>query len=153
MIYTRNTRTIVTGSGAAVWELIAGLKDLRLLEIGINIVNATASQFSLGRPAAAGIVPTTPVNLMNGASLTDVSKGAVAVAWGTPPTAPTSFFRQANLPAAVGAEKIWSFSPMMQGQDQWTRLGGKIYVPAGSSIVIWTTSTVSVADVYAIIEE
>lgn len=147
--YSRNFRTSATASGAAALEIIAGAgKSFRLMELGITIVNATASTFALGRPAAKGITPTSPVALLsyqNGDSAGVLAKGAVA--WGTGPTIPAGYFRQVTLPATAGAEKIWEFSEAgMQKQ-------GGILVPAGGSIILWTLSIVSIADVYVVIEE
>lgn len=139
--YSRTIRTSATGSGAAAWELIAGPLPIKVVEIGIAIVNATASTFALGRPAAAGITPTTPVFLLNPSNGdAGACRTRLAVAWGTGPTIPAAYFRQCSLPATAGVERIWAFS---RG----------IVVPALGTLILWTLSTVSIADVYVVIEE
>jgi hypothetical protein len=138
--YTRSIRTSATGSGVAAVELIVGAKPITVKEIGIAIVNATASTFALGRPAAIGITPTSPVALLSPRSVYEAAKTKLAVAWGTGPTIPAAFFRQCSLPATAGAERIWE-------------LGYGISVPASGSLILWTLTTVSIADVYFVIEE
>lgn len=148
--YTRSIRTSATSSGVAAVELIAGAgKACKVREIGIAIVNATASTFALGRPAALGITPTTPVFLLDplGGDSAAV-RASLAVAWGTGPTIPASFMRQCSLPATAGAERIWKF----EGRNFSANSGG-ILVPAGGSLILWTLSAVSIADVYFVIEE
>lgn len=141
--YSRNIRTSATGSGVAAAELIAGSVGFRLMEVGICIVNATASVFALGRPAAIGITPTTPVNLVphNSASAPS-AKASLAVAWGTGPTLPAAFFRSVGLSATAGA----SLNP------SW-KFDNGIWVPPAGTIIIWTLSTVSIADIYFSISE
>lgn len=139
--YSRSIRTSATSSGVAAVEIIAGpYKLVKIAEIGINLVNATASVFGLGRPAAKGITPTTPVPFLSPLTSSSPTDAALAVAWGTGPTIPAAFFRQCSLPATVGAEKIWKF-------DQ------KLTIPINSSIILWTLSAVSIADIYFVIEE
>lgn len=149
--YSRTIRTSATGSGVAAWELIANpVKGCLLVELAISLVNATASTFALGRPAAAGITPTTPVLLLPENAGDPFSCGSkLAVAWGTGPTIPAAYLRQVSLPATVGAERIWRFSRSTDGD----RARSGIVVPAGGTIILWTLSTVSIADVVATIEE
>lgn len=138
--FSRTIRTSATGSGVAAVELIVGIKPVFVREIGIAIVNATASTFALGRPAAIGITPTTPVPLPsmapNAAAFTKL-----AVAWGTGPTIPGAYYRQCSLPATAGAERIWDLT------------NSGLFVPASGSLILWTLSTVSIADVYFVVEE
>lgn len=145
-IRSRNIRTSATGAAAAAVELIANANKLcKVREIGIIIVNATASTFALGRPAAKGITPTTPVGLLDtGNGDAGAATATLAVAWGTPPTIPAAFFRVCSLPATAGASltPVWKF-------DQ----GIGLVVPAGGSLILWTLTTVSIADVYFTIEE
>lgn len=141
--YSRTIRTSETNTGAAAVELIAGVGiGCKVLEIGIAIVNATASKFGLGRPAAIGITPTSPVFLLNPSNGDPgVVKASLAVAWGTGPTIPAGFFRQCSLPATAGSERIWSFST------------SPIVIPASGSLILWTLSSVSIADVYFTVQE
>ena len=140
MTYSRTIRTTVTSNGAAVVELIAGAVPIHVMEIGIALVNATASVLALGRPAAAGITPTTPVGLLLNESAVGTSRATLAAAWGTGPTIPAAYYRQTALPATAGAERIWSFED-------------GVFVPASGRLILWTLSVVSLADVYFVIEE
>lgn len=146
---TRSSRTIRTSAtltGSAAVELIASpARPIRVIEVGIAIVNATASTFALGRPAAKGITPTSPVSLLpysNGDVIN--TSGKLAVAWGTDPTIPAAYFRQCSLPATAGSERIWKFDSMIFTQEQT----GGILIPASGSLILWTLSAVSIADVY-----
>lgn len=145
VLYSRNIRTSGTGSGAPVVELIGGsLRPCKLLEVGIILVNATASVFALGRPAAIGVTPTTPVNLLSQhLPNSNMSDAKLAVAWGTPPTQPAAFFRSGSLGAVAGA----SLNPT------WTFDNGGLTIPVGGSIILWTLTTVSIADVFFVISE
>jgi len=142
-LYSRSIRTSATGSGVAAVELFTGAyKQAKVVEIGIAIVNATASAFALGRPAALGITPTTPVSLLSPLNSTAPTGSKLAVAWGTGPTIPGAFYRQCSLPAVAGAERIWLFPS-----------GMGIVIPIGGSLILWTLTTVSIADIYFNIEE
>jgi hypothetical protein len=148
-IRSRNIRTSATASGAPIVELIASaVKGCKIREIGIIIVNATASTFGLGVPAAKGVTPTTPVPLLDMAQGDSGAAGAtLAVAWGTPPTIPAAFFRQCSLPATAGAalNPTWRFNKLEYGNG--------LFVPAGTSIILWSLTTVSIADVFFTVEE
>ncbi len=141
---SRNIRTTVTSSGAAVVELIASAtRPCKVREVGIVLVNATASTFGLGRPAAKGLTPTTPVGLLDLANGDPGAFGAtLAAAWGTGPTIPAAFFRVASLPATAGA----TLNP------SWQFVNG-IIVPAGGSLIVWSLSVVSIADIFFVIDE
>jgi len=136
------TRTTVTTSGAACYELIAGADRCTLLELHLFLGAATQSLYGLGRPAAIGITPTSPVTLLP-EDPADTAPGArAAVAWGTGPTAPANFLRLVNLPAAIGAGIIWTFGPK------------GLVIAAASSLVLWNLQANSaVLDVVAVIDE
>jgi len=147
-LYSRTIRTSGTGSGAPVVEIIAGARPIYVKEIGIAIVNATASTFALGRPAAIGVTPTSPVALLSPRSPKEYALAKLAVAWGTPPTIPAAYYRQCSLPATAGAERIWNLVTSVEGSAK-----GGIFVPAAGTLILWTLSAVSIADVYFVIEE
>lgn len=111
------------------------------MEIGISQNAATAGVYGIGRPAAIGVTPTSPVTFLdeqdgNGpAGLT-----TCAVAWGTGPTVPANFFRRLSCPATIGAGAIFTF-PRGLG------------IPISGSIVIWIIATAPVCDVYAVVDE
>lgn len=144
-MYTHAARTSGVTSGVATWELRSAAQGrLHLRELGIFLGAATASIFGLGRPAAIGITPTTPVLGQAEDAADAVAVGATALAWGTAPTAPTSaiYLRRIGLPAAIGAGVIWTWPD-----------GPGLIVPASSSIAIYCLATNGVADIYARWEE
>lgn len=141
-------QTAVTTTGAACLEIIAPPnRSCTVMEIDGAITAATASEFGLGFPAAAGITPTKQRLTLNG-SLAGFEIGTrVAVAWGTPPTLPAAFSRRAPLAAAIGSSFAWPFDDFKSDKPNG------IVIPAGQTLVIWNLSTVSVLDVELTIEE
>jgi hypothetical protein len=131
----------VTIANACVEILAGAFRACTIREIQISLVAATASVFGLGRPAAKGITPTTPVAVLmdGGGANSDVT--TIALAWGTGPTVPTSFIRRTSLGAVIG--------PMVPA---WTFPGGLV-IPAGGSLVIWNLTATSVADVNVVTSE
>jgi hypothetical protein len=102
---------------------------------------ATASTFGLGRPAAIGVTPTSPVTLLSDDPNDAASGVQTALAWsGSAPTAPTNFFERFQLPATVGAGIIVTFPK-------------GIIIPVSSSLVIWNISATGVADINVRVEE
>ncbi len=130
-------RTSSGSSAAAAWELIANTGvGCTVLGIHVTLAAATASTYGLGRPAAIGITPTTPVAVLpeNTASPALVTAPKVAVAWGTGPTIPTAFFRRVSFPATITSNILWEF------QDG-------LWVPAGGSLILWNLAANGVVDV------
>ena len=113
-------------------------KRVKLVEVGLMINAQTLTPVGLGYPAAIGLVPTTPVTLL---SESDNSTIAVtsALAWGTPPTQPTYFYRRATL--GLGSDEI-----------VWTFDKGLLLLPA-TSLVIWLFATGSVLDGWWVVEQ
>src|SRR3954468_13299108 len=110
-LYTHAARTTTVTTGVATWEMRSTSTDrLFIVEIGIFLGAATASTFGLGRPAAIGVTPTTPVTVQAMDPGDPAGTGTTAVAWGTAPTAPTSaiYLRRVGLPAAIGNGVIWT---------------------------------------------
>ena len=147
---TRCSISRLTSSGssaAAALELIAGSSfGFWLRGLTLTLAAATASVYGLGRPAAKGITPTTPVALLlNGAvgTLGQVVT-STAIAWGTGPTVPVSFIRQASLPASIGAAATL-VDVLYPGESIW--------VPAGASLVLWNGAANSVAYVNITVDE
>lgn len=140
--YTLGARTSNVTTGAACWELRSTTTDrLFVREIGITLAAATASTFGLGRPAAIGVTPTSPVTVVASDPGNPAGTGTVALAWGTGPTIPTAFIRRIGLPATIGAGVIWTFSDV------------GLVVPISSSLILWNLSATSVADVYVELDE
>lgn len=132
--FSLGVRTSNGTTTEACWEIIAGLKPIYIEELEIFLNAATASAFGLGRPAAKGVTPTSPVSLLCDDGSGQEALAKVAVAWGTKPTVPAKFFRRISLPATVGATVKWQFS-------------NGLFVPAGGTLILWNLSAVSVADV------
>lgn len=140
-IYSLANRTTATGAAAACLETRTAASDRAfLMELGITINAATASVFGLGRPAAIGISPTTPVTVLAEDSSAPAGTVQTALAWGTGPTVPANFFRRVSTPATAGAGIIWTFP---RG----------LVIPVSSSVVLWDITTVSVADVWVVVDE
>ena len=134
-------RTADGTDAAAAWEIITGSTPgrVRVHEIGFFLAAATASTIGLGRPAATGITPTSPVNFLPTDPNDVIASGVVqsAVAWGTGPTVPTAFLRRISFPATAGTGVIWQFEDLV--------------IPVSSSIVLWNLASNSVLDAYAIV--
>lgn len=139
--YSLGVRTSSGTTGAAAWEIRSASTDrLRIMEIGIFLAAATASTYGLGRPAAIGITPTSPVTLLAEDFADPPATGTSALAWGTGPTVPAAFLRRVSLPATVGSGIIWTFPK-------------GLVIPVSSSLVLWNLATNGVVDAYAVIDE
>jgi len=136
-------RTSSGTAAAAAWEIRAADTPgrLRITELGIFLAAATSSVFGIGRPAAIGVTPTTPVNFLqeDPANILADDVALSALAWGTGPTEPTNFLRRITLPGTVGAGVIWTFP---EG----------LVIPVSDSIVLWNIGTNAVVDAYAILD-
>jgi hypothetical protein len=114
------------------WRTAAALR-MRILEISVIQVTATAESIGLGRPQAIGITPVNvlfqvddpadPVSIMNG-----------SLSWATSPTVPLIFHRRWNSAATAGVGIVWTFP---RG----------LVVPISSSMVLWNITTSVAADV------
>jgi hypothetical protein len=140
-IYSLANRTSATTNGAANLEARTAATDrAAVIEIGITIAAATASTFGIGRPQAIGVTPTSPVTVLAEDPADPAGTVQTALAWGTGPTVPVSFFRRAALPATIGAGFIFTFP---RG----------LVIPISSSIVLWNLATNAVADVWIVVDE
>jgi hypothetical protein len=142
--FALRTRTTVTTNAAACYELIGSTSGPRtaLLELHLFLGAATQSLYGLGRPAAIGVTPTSPVTLLAEDPGDGSPQAKTAVAWGTGPTVPANFLRCVNLPAAIGAGIIWTFGPK------------GLVIPASGSLVLWNLQANSAAlDIVAVVEE
>lgn len=142
-IYSLAQLMTATSTGVASWEIRAASTDRpRIMEIGIFLNAATASAFGLGRPAAIGVTPTSPVTVLAEDPGDPAGTVQCALAWATGPTIPTQFFRRINLPATIGAGVIWTFPR------------GLVIAQSGiSSIILWNLSAVAAANVYVVVDE
>ena len=141
-IYSLANRTTNTTTANDCLEIIgAAALGYRLLELGLTLNAATASVFGYGTPAAIGLIPTAPVTVLTeDAGNTAAGNTTTALAWGTQPTIPANFYRRVSLPATVGAGIIWTFP---RG----------ISVLKAKTTTIWNLSTVSVIDVWIVVDE
>jgi hypothetical protein len=133
-IYSLGVRTTSGTSAAAAWEIYTAATDRAyILEFQIFMAAATASTYGLGRPAAIGQSPTSPVTLLQEDPGNPAGTVKSALAWGTGPTAPTAFHRRIGLPATIGTGVIWTFP---RG----------LVIPISSSMVLWNIATNGVVD-------
>jgi hypothetical protein len=142
-IYSIAQRTTVTTIAAACWEVRStSTNKPKIMEMGISLGAATASIYGIGRPAAIGVTPTTPLTALDeqdGNGPTGLT--TCAVAWGTGPTVPANFFRRVSLPGTIGAGVILTF-PRGLG------------LPISGSVVVWNiTANSAVTDLWAVIDE
>lgn len=146
-LYRLAQRTIVTAAGGATWEIIAPASGskIRLLELTLTQVTAVAGTYGIGKPAAKGITPTTPVAFPCDRAGGADAVTAGAVAWGTGPTVPAAFRGRYTCPAAIGAGFDLKFGDV--GRENG------IEISPGESFVVWVLATAPVCDVTALIEE
>jgi len=142
-IYSIAQRSTVTTIAAAAWEVRStSTNKPKVMEIGIFNGAATASVYGIGRPAAIGVTPTTPLTVLDeqdGGGPTGLT--TCAVAWTTGPTVPANFFRRASIAATIGAGVIFTF-PRGLG------------LPVTGSIVVWNITANSAAvDFHAVVDE
>jgi hypothetical protein len=127
-IYSLSLNTTVTTTGAACMDLKASAANApRIMEVGINLLTATASTYGLGR---AGNTPTQTAPVLVQAEVPGDPAGVsgCAVAWSVAPTVPTQFFRRVSLPATAGAGVIWTFP---RG----------LVLAAGATMLLWNLAT------------
>jgi len=109
-VYSLANLTIGTASGAAAIELRTTATDrVSVTEIGAFLNAATASIIGIGRPAAIGITPTTPITWLAEDPASPAGTAQTALAWATGPTVPANFFRRVNVPATIGAGFVLTF--------------------------------------------
>ncbi len=134
--YELGINTTVTTTAAAAAEIRAASgTPLRLREVGLTLAVATASTYGLGRPAAVGVTPTSPITVLASNPSDPTGTGTTAVAWGTGPTVPTQFLRRITLPATVGAGVIWTWE-----LNRFV-IGPGNAAAAVASVVIWNLAT------------
>lgn len=141
MLRASLSRRTTDGTIAApAWEFIAPAgKGVVVREVSVYLASAVASNWGLGRPAAKGVTPTTPVALlMEGGSDSPV-QSVTALAWAGAPTVPAQFFRRITMPATIGTAVIWLFSGLN--------------LIAGASLVLWNITANGVADVNIVADE
>lgn len=141
-IYSLALRTSnVTIAQSAMSIISAAANKPKIMEVGLSQNTGTACTWGLGRPAAAGVTPTTPVTFLDeqdGGG--PVALTTACLAWTTQPTVPTQFLRRVSTPATIGAGIIWTFPRGLT-------------MPISQNIVIWNITASVAADVWAVIDE
>ena len=136
-------RTLIGTTAAASWEIRTGSTPgrWRLMQLEIFLAEATASVFGLGRPAAIGVTPTTPVDFDPEDPNDVIASGAIqsALGWATPPTVPAKFIKRLPAPATVGSGIIWTWP---EG----------LVIPVSSALVVWNITANALADMKAILK-
>ncbi len=140
--FSQGFRTTGTGSASPALELIggAGVKA-RLVEFGLTVVTQVVAAVGIGYPAAIGLIPTTPVTFLSEAQDSSTIAITSALAWGTPPTSPTYFYRRVSIPLGQD-EIVWT----------WPTGMGIMLLPA-TSIVLWLFATAPQFDGWAVFEQ
>jgi hypothetical protein len=109
-IYSIGRTTSQTATATAPHTLITTSTDrAAIMECGIFMTSAVAGNFQLGRPAAVGVTPTSPVTVLPEDPALPAGTITSALAWGTNPTAPTTPLRTMNIPATIGTGLIFTF--------------------------------------------
>jgi hypothetical protein len=140
-IYSIARRTTNVTSAQSAHTIYTAASDRgALLEAGVFMAAATASTYSLGRPAGAGVTPTSPVLLQAEDPGSPASTIYSALAWGTSPTSPTYDFRRIGLPATIGTGVIWTFPRGM-------------IIAISSNFVLQNLATNGVVDSYFVVDE
>ena len=140
-IYAIARRTTNVTSGAAAHTIYTASTDRgALLEAGVFMGAATASTYSIGRPAAAGITPTSPVLLLAEDPANPVATINSALAWATSPTNPTNDLRRWASPATIGTGVIWTFP---RG----------LIIAVSTNFVLQNLATNGVVDSYFVVDE
>lgn len=140
-LYSLAHRTTSGTDATPAFELrTTATNACRVMRIGFSLVDATASIYGLGRPAARGVNPTSPLTALADKADEPASDVTGAVAWTTTaPTVPAQFLRRVGLPATAGVQFVWSFEH-------------GLYLAVSSSIVLWNLGTNSVVDLWVEID-
>lgn len=140
-IYSIARRSTNVTSGQSSHTLITAAADrAALIECGVFMGAATASTYSLGRPAAAGVTPTSPVTVLAEDPAAPAGTVTSALAWSTSPTSPTNDLRRWASPATIGTGVIWTFP---RG----------LLIAVSSNLVLQNLATNGVVDTYTAIDE
>ena len=140
-IYAIARRTTNVTSGQSAHTIYTTSTDRGvLLEAGLFMGAATASTYSLGRPAAAGITPTSPVLLLAEDPASPAATINSALAWSTSPTNPTNDLRRWASPATLGTGVIFTFP---RG----------LLIAVSTNFVLQNLATNGVVDSYFVVDE
>ncbi len=114
----------------------------RILEITMLQTAAAASALNIGigRPAALGVGPISPVKMLPEEVADPAASVLIATQWGTKPTIPTAFYRRIGAATGVGNGLIVAFPRGLT-------------IAVSSSIVLWNILANSLMDVSVSIGE
>ena len=143
-VYSLGARTINATTATAAAEVFTLATDRpRVLAVELEVAVATTSTYGIGRPAAIGLLPTSPVRPLAEDPIEPLAQLQMALAWGTGPTAPANFFRRFAVTSgsAQGRGIIWSFPRGLT-------------IPVSSSLVLWNIGGANgVADFTVVVDE
>jgi hypothetical protein len=141
VIYGIARRTSNVTNNAAAHTLITASSDRAYIqEMGVFMAAATASVFGVGRPAANGVTPTSPVTLEAEDPALPAGTVQSAIAFTTSPTNPTNFLRRWAAPATIGTGVIWTFPRAL-------------VIPVSAQLVLQNQGTNGVVDTYVSVDE
>jgi len=134
--------TDVTINHACLEIITAATCAIRIMEIGISQVTATACEYALGRPQAVGITPVPVLFTAEQSTADPAAKTNYSLSAATSATIPlaTQTYRRLATVAAVGAGVIWTFP---RG----------LYLPASASMVLFNVTTGVALDAWVVIDE
>jgi hypothetical protein len=131
--------TVVPGT------LGAGIRIPEIREIGIFNATAVATEVGIGIPAAAGATPASAVTVQPLNQVDPAGHTTIVPSYTTAPTAPSTFYRRAELQAVTGAGVIFTWLP-----GEFALWSGA----AVNQVVIWQISASAVTyDVYVKVAE
>lgn len=120
-------------AGANHVELRAPTRRLKVREAGLFSQAATTGRQVLGRPAAAGVTPTSPLTVQAQDTAEVAGTGQTAVAWGTAPTAIATPMRQLDFNNVIGSGVIFT----------WPSDGELIVPITGVISICWQAVTIA----------
>jgi hypothetical protein len=126
--------------------LASGVRPPEIREIGIYSVTGVAAEVGIGYPAALGTGTVTSVAMPALSPFDVAGHTTLATSYATlNPTAPTNFFRRAEIQPVVGGGAVWAWNP-----GEWMLwAAATINAP-----VIWQISALAVTyDIYVKVAE
>ena len=145
--------TKTTGAAAGIIAVIvpaalgSGVAPPEIREIGIfNVGGTNAAEIGIGIPAAAGTGSLTSVTALDITNFGRTGHTLLGTSYATTqPTAPSNFFRRAEVQAVVGTGLIWTWAP-----GEWPLWAGATV----NTAIIWQISNLAVTyDVYVKVSE
>lgn len=141
-LYSLAQRTSNVTINQTHWSVIsAATNKPKIMEMGLTMITGTASVFAVGRPAAVGITPTSPVTFLDeGDGGGPAGLTTACLAWGTLPTPHTQSLRRYSMPATIGAGFIATFPRGLA-------------MPISQNVTILNITASVTTDVYAVVDE